>query len=461
MEEVTMNESNIYYLSESPVRKAIAHLSIPMMVGISTTTIYNLINAYFIGLIHDTNMMSAITLAMPITILLMAVGNILGVGGGSYITRLLGNGDTQKGKKVAGYAFYSSILLGVIIGIVAVIFMDPFIHLLGASGQTFLYTKQYSLILFVGGASFILNFALEQLVRSEGASKESMYGMFVSVAVSILLDALLILVFNLHVIGAGLSLVIANIASTTYYVWFLETKSETLKGFLKSMKLSIKDQLEVYKIGISELFKSAFMIVTTLLLNNFSAEYGDNVVASFGIAVRITQLPEFLTMGLFLGVIPLFAYSFSAHNTKRVKEALKEVSLWIGGISIVFALIVYWLRVPVLGLFTSDPRVIQVGLTILGAQLVSSIFNGFSGLFTGIFQASGLGAQTGVMSTIQGTFFIPIVLLLHHFYGLDGLIWSMTITEGIAFVAGVLMMIPYLNKLNKNDLPAMQNQQRI
>jgi Na+-driven multidrug efflux pump len=285
-----------------------------------------------------------------------------------------------------------------------------------------------------------------------------MYGMFVSVAVSILLDALLILVFNLHVIGAGLSLVIANIASTTYYVWFLETKSETLKGFLKNMKLSIKDQLEVYKIGISELFKSAFMIVTTLLLNNFSAEYGDNVVASFGIAVRITQLPEFLTMGLFLGVIPLFAYSFSAHNTKRVKEALKEVSLWIGGISILFALIVYWLRVPVLGLFTSDPRVIQVGLTILGAQLVSSIFNGFSGLFTGIFQASGLGAQTGVMSTIQGTFFIPIVLLLHHFYGLDGLIWSMTITEGIAFVAGVLMMIPYLNKLNKDDLPAMQNQ---
>lgn len=336
--------------------------------------------------------------------------------------------------------------------------MDPFIHLLGAGGQTFLYTKQYSLILFVGGASFILNFALEQLVRSEGASKESMYGMFVSVAVSILLDALLILVFNLHVIGAGLSLVIANIASTTYYVWFLETKSETLKGFLKNMKLSIKDQLEVYKIGISELFKSAFMIVTTLLLNNFSAEYGDNVVASFGIAVRITQLPEFLTMGLFLGVIPLFAYSFSAHNTKRVKEALKEVSLWIGGISILFALIVYWLRVPVLGLFTSDPRVIQVGLTILGAQLVSSIFNGFSGLFTGIFQASGLGAQTGVMSTIQGTFFIPIVLLLHHFYGLDGLIWSMTITEGIAFVAGVLMMIPYLNKLNKDDLPAMQNQ---
>lgn len=458
MEEFEVNESNIYYLKESPIRKAIVHLSIPMMIGISATTIYNLINAYFIGLIHDTNMMSAITLAMPITIILMAVGNMFGVGGGSFITRLLGSGDTQKGKKVAGYSFYASIILGIIIGIVAIIFMNPFVHLLGADSQTILYTKQYATILFAGGAAFILNFALEQLVRSEGASKESMYGMFISVAVSIVLDALLILVFNLHVIGAGISIVIANLASTTYYIWFLESKSESLKGFLKHFKLSLKNQLEVYKIGVSELFKSAFMIVTTLLLNNFSVQYGDNVVASFGIAVRITQLPEFLTMGLFLGAMPLFAYSFSAHNTKRLKESLKEVSLWIGGISIFFALIVYLFRVPVLGLFTNDPRVIQVGLTILAAQLVSSVFNGFSDLFTGIFQASGYGFQTGVMSTIQGTFFIPVVLLLHHFYGLDGLIWSMTITEGIAFVAGVIMLIPYLKKLSKNELPAFQEQ---
>lgn len=458
MEKFEVNESNIYYLKESPIRKAIAHLSIPMMVGISATTIYNLINAYFIGLIHDTNMMSAITLAMPITIILMAVGNMFGVGGGSFITRLLGSGDTQKGKKVAGYSFYASIILGIIIGIVAIIFINPFVHLLGADSQTILYTKQYATILFAGGAAFILNFALEQLVRSEGASKESMYGMFISVAVSIVLDALLILVFNLHVIGAGISIVIANLASTTYYVWFLESKSESLKGFLKHFKLSLKDQLEVYKIGVSELLKSAFMIITTLLLNNFSVQYGDNVVASFGIAVRITQLPEFLTMGLFLGAMPLFAYSFSAHNTKRLKESLKEVSLWIGGISIFFALIVYLFRVPVLGLFTNVPRVIQVGLTILVAQLVSSVFNGFSGLFTGIFQASGYGFQTGLMSTIQGTFFIPVVLLLHHFYGLDGLIWSMTITEGIAFVAGVIMLIPYLKKLSKNELPAFQEQ---
>ena len=135
-----------------------------------------------------------------------------------------------------------------------------------------------------GGFSMILNYGLEQLVRAEGASKESMYGMFVGVATSIVLDALFILVLNLHVIGAGLSMVIANLTSTAYYIWFLENKSESLKGFLKHFKISLKDQFEIYKIGIAEVFKSVFMIVTTLLLNHFSVQYGDNVLASFGIA---------------------------------------------------------------------------------------------------------------------------------------------------------------------------------
>ncbi|CDG05360.1 MATE family efflux transporter [Lactococcus lactis] len=449
-------KSNSYYLKEAPIRKAIAHLSIPMMIGISATTIYNLINAYFIGLVHDTNMMSTITLGLTITIVFMAIGNLFGVGGGTFITRLLGSGDKEKGKKIAGYSFYMSLIIGLLIGLVSLFFLSPIAHILGADAATITYTKEYAGVLLGGGFSMILNYGLEQLVRAEGASKESMYGMFVGVATSIVLDALFILVLNLHVIGAGLSMVIANLASTAYYVWFLENKSESLKGFLKHFKISLKDQFEIYKIGIAEVFKSAFMIVTTLLLNHFSVQYGDNVLASFGIALRITQLPEFLTMGLFLGAIPLFAYSFASNNSQRLKEALKELTLWIGGISILFALIVYLFRVPVMQLFTDDSAVIKVGLIVLAAQLVSSVFNGFSGLFTGIFEASGLGAQTGVMSTIQGILYIPIVIILHHFYGLTGLIWSMTLTEGIAFVAGLIMLIPYLLKLNKGKL--MENQ---
>ena len=286
-------QSNIKYLKDEPIKKAIAHLSIPMMIGMSAGTIYNVINAYFIGLVHDTAMLSAITLGLPIFTVLMAFGNMFGVGGGTFVTRLVAQNEVDRAKKVAGYTFYGSIILGILIAVVACLLMNPIVKLLGADSNTLNYTRQYSTTLFIGGFALILNFALEQIVRSEGASKESMYGMFVSVVFSIILDILFILVLDLHVYGAALSMVIANIASSAYYIWYLNTKSENLKGFLYHFKISIKDQIEIYKIGVSELIQCAFMIVTTLLLNNFAMEYGDGVVASFGIAVRIVQLQSF------------------------------------------------------------------------------------------------------------------------------------------------------------------------
>ena len=442
-------QSNIKYLKDEPIKKAIAHLSIPMMIGMSAGTIYNVINAYFIGLVHDTAMLSAITLGLPIFTVLMAFGNMFGVGGGTFITRLVAQNEADRAKKVAGYTFYTSIIVGLLIAVFACLLMNPIVKLLGADSNTLNYTTQYSTTLFIGGFAVILNFALEQIVRAEGASKESMYGMFVSVVVSIILDILFILVLDLHVYGAALSMVIANIASSIYYIWYLNAKSENLKGFLHHFKISVKDQIEIYKIGVSELIQCAFLIVTTLLLNNFAMEYGDSVVASFGIALRIAQLPEFFTMGIVLGVMPLIAYNFSNKNISRLKEGIKYSSIFIISIAVVFAGIVYMFRGQVIQAFSDDPSVLSIGAYILVAMLVSALFNGMTTLFMTIYQASGEGMATGIMAISQGCLYIPMVIVLHYYFGLHGLVWSITITEVITCLIGVILYIPYSKKTMK------------
>ncbi|MDU3662104.1 MAG: MATE family efflux transporter [Clostridium perfringens] len=442
-------ESNIKYLKDEPIKKAIAHLSIPMMIGMSAGTIYNVINAYFIGLMNDTAMISAITLGLPIFTVLMAFGNMFGVGGGTFITRLVAKNEDEKAKKVAGYTFYVSIISGILLGIIAFLSIGPIVKLLGADANTLSYTTQYSTTLFTGGFSIILNFALEQIVRSEGDSKESMYGMFISVIISTILDVLFILILNMHVYGAALSIILANIASSIYYIWYLETKSENLKGFLHFFKLSLKDQTEIYKIGVSELIQSAFLIVTTLLLNNFSIQHGEGVVASFGIALRIVQIPEFFTMGIVLGVMPLIAYNFSNKNLSRLKESIKYSTLFIFVISVLFAGIVYIFRNQVMHAFSSDTSVLQIGSYILVAMLISTIFNGLTALFMTIYQASGEGIATGIMAISQGCLYIPVVITLHYFYGLHGLIWSMTITEITTCLIGIVLFIIYNKKLKK------------
>ena len=442
-------ESNIKYLKDEPIKKAIAHLSIPMMIGMSAGTIYNVINAYFIGLMNDTAMISAITLGLPIFTVLMAFGNMFGVGGGTFITRLVAKNEDEKAKKVAGYTFYASIISGILLGIIAFLSIGPIVKLLGADANTLSYTTQYSTTLFTGGFSIILNFALEQIVRSEGDSKESMYGMFISVIISTILDVLFILILNMHVYGAALSIILANIASSIYYIWYLETKSENLKGFLHFFKLSLKDQTEIYKIGVSELIQSAFLIVTTLLLNNFSIQHGEGVVASFGIALRIVQIPEFFTMGIVLGVMPLIAYNFSNKNLSRLKESIKYSTLFIFVISVLFAGIVYIFRNQVMHAFSSDTSVLQIGSYILVAMLISTIFNGLTALFMTIYQASGEGIATGIMAISQGCLYIPVVITLHYFYGLHGLIWSMPITEITTCLIGIVLFIIYNKKLKK------------
>ena len=442
-------QSNIKYLKDEPIKKAIVHLSIPMMIGMSAGTIYNVINAYFIGLVHDTAMLSAITLGLPIFTVLMAFGNMFGVGGGTFVTRLVAQNEVDRAKKVAGYTFYTSIIVGLLIAVFACLLMNPIVKLLGADSNTLNYTTQYSTTLFIGGFAVILNLALEQIVRAEGASKESMYGMFVSVVVSIILDILFILVLDLHVYGAALSMVIANIASSIYYILYLNAKSENLKGFLHHFKISVKDQIEIYKIGVSELIQCAFLIVTTLLLNNFAMEYGDSVVASFGIALRIAQLPEFFTMGIVLGVMPLIAYNFSNKNISRLKEGIKYSSIFIISIAIVFAGIVYMFRGQVIQAFSDDPSVLSIGAYILVAMLVSALFNGMTTLFMTIYQASGEGMATGIMAISQGCLYIPMVIVLHYYFGLHGLVWSITITEVITCLIGVILYIPYSKKTMK------------
>lgn len=324
--------SNEYYLESAPIPKAIMHLGVPMMIGVSVGTIYNVINAYFIGRLHNTYMLDAITLSLPVFIILMAVGNVFGTGAGTFISRLLGEKEGVKCKKVGSYAFYGSIVAAILLSVILIIFINPIVRVLGANAMTFSYTKAYVVTMLIGGFSIVLNFALEQLVRSEGATKESMYGIMISCAFNLILDPLFILVLRWDVKGAAIAMTLANLSSVAYYIYFLETKSENLKGFLKVATISFKDQLEIYKVGMSELIQCAFMITSVLLINNFAVHYGDNVIAGFGVALRLVQIPEFLTMGLYLGLIPLFAYSFSSNNIKRFKRSIKSAFFCIAAI---------------------------------------------------------------------------------------------------------------------------------
>jgi MATE family, multidrug efflux pump len=442
----TPERTNRWYLSSAPIVRALVHLCVPMAAAMIVGAVYNVINAGFIGSLHDTALLAAVTFGSPLLGLVMAVGGVFGTGGGALVSRLLGAAENEPAKAgeikhVSSFAFWGSVLAGAVFGVAGLLLLHPLVTLLGANAAAVPATRDFVGVMLAFVPVLAGAFCLEQLVRAEGAARQVMIGLIASTVANVVFDVLFILVLHWGVAGAALAMGLANLVVIGYFAVWLHRHSEHVSLAPRWFTLSPAVLKPVFGVGVSELLQAGFLIVTSLVLNNLAAHYGDGPLAAMGVAVRIAQVPEFLVMGVTLGVLPLLAYSYGKGDAARLRSALRASAITVGGITLVFASAVYLFRSQVFSAFVADRSVLGIGLTIMTAQLVAMIANGFAGLITSLFQATGRAGAATVMSVTQGVLFIPIVLLGNLWFGLAGIIWALTVTEGIVFAVGVVMWL--------------------
>ncbi|UYO04182.1 MULTISPECIES: MATE family efflux transporter [Paenibacillus] len=441
-----MDTENLHYFEKAPVAKAVAHFAVPMMLGTSMSVIYSILNAYFLGTLHNTAMLTALALTLPLFAIIMALGNLIGIGGGTFISRLLGEKKLDDVKHVSSFAFYSSLVIGLIVMAVGIPLIDPIVHGLGATHDSFGFTKDYVTMMLIGSPFVILFFTLENIVRSEGAAMTSMMGMILSVAVNIILDALVIFAFHWGVIGVASATVISNLVASVFYAYHMGYKSSFLTISVKWFKASKEILSNVIKIGIPVFIMSIFLGAMSLIFNRFLVEYGDPAVAAYGISSRLLQFPEFILMGLCEGVVPLIAFSFTA-NKLRMKQTIGFTIKTIVALAVAFGIIVYLISDHLIGLFTNDPQLIEMGSYILHVTFLSLFITGMTTLFTGIFQATAQGTAAFIMSIIQGVTLIPVLYIANRMNGFHGVVWSLVIADAVAFLVGAIMLYALRNKL--------------
>lgn len=441
-----MKEEQLYYFEKSSIFKAMMHFSLPMMIGSLLSVIYSILNIYFIGFLDNSHMISAISLTLPIFSVMMAFGNLFGVGGGTYISRLLGAKDYTKSHFVSSFSIYSSFVLGIIILLVALPFTDQIASVLGASGETLKYTTDYLKIEFLSTPFVILFFVLEQFARAIGKPIVSMIGMLASVGLNIILDPILIFGFHLNVTGAALGTAISNTMAALFFIIYFVIKSETISLKLNHIKPT-KDMLkDILKIGIPAFLMVVLMGITGLVLNLFLAHYGNFAIASYGISFRLVQFPELIIMGLAEGVVPLIAYNFVA-NKVRMRKVIEAVILSIGIIFAVCMTIVFLFGHSIVQLFSTDPQIVSLATFILKVTMTSLLLNGIGFLFTGMLQATGQGRGATVMALAQGLIIIPVLFILNALFGLTGVIWSLLIAETICSLLAMFIVYSLRNKL--------------
>ncbi|ROS75487.1 MATE family efflux transporter [Cellulomonas sp. PhB143] len=438
--------TNRWYLSAAPITRALIHLCVPMAAAMIVSAVYNVINSGFIGSLHDTALLAAVTFGAPILALVMAVGGVFGVGGGALVSRLLGAAENDPGKAgqikhVSSFAVWGSVIVGAVLGGLGLVFLDPLVALLGATPAAVPATTAFVGVMLAFVPVLAAAFCLEQLVRAEGAARQVMIGLVASTVANLLFDVLFILVLPWGVAGAALAIGLSNFVTIVYFATWLHRHSEHMSLAPRWFTLSPAVLKPVFGVGVGELLQAGFLIVTSLVLNNLAAAYGDGPLAAMGVAVRLAQVPEFLVMGITLGVLPLLAYSFGKGDRARLTAALRGSAIAVGAITLVSATVLFVLRDQVFSAFVADPSVLTIGATILTAQLVAMIANGFTGLITSLFQATGRAGAATVMSATQGILFIPVVILGNLWFGLPGIIWALTVTEAAVLLVGLVLWL--------------------
>lgn len=440
--------------SSYPIPKAVAALAVPSILSSLVNVIYNMADTYFVSLMKNTNATAAVSLTMPVFLFFVAFGNIFGVGGSAYISRSMGEGKSSKVKKISSFAIFSSISAGILLLALILIFIKPIIGALGStSADVYKYSYDYLKYIAIGGPMIVTSITASNLVRGEGAAKESMIGMMIGTVTNIILDPIMILSLDMGVGGAAIATVIGNTASVVYYAIYLMKGNSILSCNPKRFTVKEGIARNVIPIGIPAAINNLLMSISNIILNNAIKDYGESAVAALGIAMKVNMLIVFLQMGIGIGIQPLIGYSFGARNMPRLKKSIQFSMTCTVIIGTILTIIYFIFTAQIINIFNgeNDPLVTEYGVKILRGLMVTGPVIGIMFILNFAFQGMGKATPSLILSLgRQGIIFLPLLIIMKKYVGFDGIVYAQPTAEIICILLGALMLIMINAKLKKN-----------
>ena len=437
-------------LGSTSIPKALLAMGIPTMVGMLVNAFYNLVDAYFVGGLGESQM-GAISVVYPLGQVVVGLGLLFGNGAASYISRLLGRGDKENADKVASTALYSSVSVGAVIILISMVFLHPILKLLGATDSILPFAATYAGIYIVSCIFNVFNVTMNNIVTSEGAAKTTMCALLTGAVLNIALDPLFIYVFDLGVAGAAIATAISQVVSTCVYLTYIFRKKSVFHFRVKDCTYTKETMSEIFKIGIPTLVFQILTSVSISLINNAAGGYGDSAIAGMGVVTRLISMGSLSVFGFIKGFQPIAGYSYGAKKFDRLREAIKTSILWSTAFCVIFGVILALFPTAIVSQFTKgDAEMIRIGAASLRANGISIMLFGFYTVYSSLFLALGKGREGFILGACrQGICFIPVILLLPIVWGLNGIMYAQPIADVLSAVITVFMAIPLHKKMNE------------
>ena len=448
----TENEQAAKYreMVESPLEPLIIRMSVPSIISLLITSIYNLADTFFVGRL-GTSATGAVGIVYPLMTLIMALGLMFGKGTGTLMGRQLGKQETRKAEETAVQGLVYVISLVGCLMLLGLLFIHPLVSLLGATPSMRDYTVVYARYILIAMPFKAAATALSCILRFQGFSKRSMYGLGSGAVLNILLDPLLMFGLGMGFAGAGAATMIGEIVSFFVLLWQC-TRKGCIRISLRNFSFSWKGLRDIFSGGFSSLLKNGLSSLASVLLNRAARPYGDAVIAAFMIVNRLVHMCQQIYFGIGEGYQTVCSYNYGARQYRRVKEGF-WFCIKIGAALLTVIVIAFLFPEQIIGLFRKDdPEVILYGSWILRAHMATlSLLPVCS---TGFVMLQGIGRNrdaTIIGSGRQGLFLLPLILILPRFLGVAGLIAVQPCSDVLSTILGILILRPNLKKLETKE----------
>ncbi len=446
-------QSQLQIMLETPIPKLILTLSVPTIISMLITNIYNLVDTAFVGRL-GTSASGAVGIVFGFMSIIQAFGFMFGMGSGSLISRSLGRGDNDQASIYASVGFFSAFLSGIIITIVGFIFLDDFVFFLGSTETIAPYAKSYITYILISAPFMVTSFSLNNILRFEGKAFLGMIGLSVGAVTNIIGDPILMFGFNMGISGAGLSTALSQLLSWSILLsMFLFNRTETKISFVILRYFSPKILFDIVTTGFPSLVRQGLSSFTTVLLNTECAVYGDAAVAAMGIVNRIFFFAFSIALGIGQGFQPVAGFTYGSAHYERLKKAFWFTIFAAEAVMIVECIYIYFDATHLIQVFRDDPKVIEIGVRALKLQTIAQLFMPPCMVIEMLLQSVGKRLAASILSSMRtGILFIPLLLYLAATRGLAGIQEANPLAIVLCFPISIPFAVYFFRNLKTKKL---------
>lgn len=443
-----------------PIGRLIVKFAVPSVIALLVNSLYNIVDQIFIGWGVGYLGNGATNIVFPITIIALALSMMIGNGGAAYLSLKMGEGEVETAKKGVGNAVTLVTIVSILLAVIFLVWIDPILTLFGATDVLRPFALEYGFIIGAGLPFMMISAAINSMIRADGSPKYAMLSMVIGAIINVILDPVFIFVFQMGVKGAAIATIIGQVASFVVSVLYMpHFKSVQLNksSFAPCAKVSVN----IVIFGLSSFITQFAITIVMALTNNLLAKYGAQSVygaeiplTATGIVMKVNQIMIAILLGIATGTQPIIEYNYGAKSYHRVKKAL-EISLIASEIVSVAAFLIFqFAPMSVVSLFGSEEGLYnEFAVKAFRIFLMLCPLTGFQTIAAVYLQAVGKPVKSAILSLArQIIFFVPTALILPIFLGVEGVLWTGPVADGLAFLLSLAFLLYERNHLKRGHL---------